>query len=478
MKHFFNFFNCVHNYVCDCVNSIFEKNFSNKIFFQKYFIVWTSSLLWIICFFIGCDTGGDSPPSASSESSPSSISASSSSIMSSASADTTSPVILSNQVFTLFENVSNGTLVGTVTASDDSGTVTSYAITRGNVKTAFDIDNNGNLTTASAIDYESISNYALTVEVQDAAGNAASAIVSISIHDTNVITFIGKFGTEGAGNGQFSNAVSIVVYNSLLYVLDSSRHDVQVFDITNNYAFVTNFGGEGSANGQFKTPRGIAVYDNLIYVIDSDESHDDVQIFDGNTYAFVTNFGSTGNADGQFRTAEDITVFDNLIYVADSGMGRDDVQIFNCSTHAFTAKFGTEGTADGQFGNPVGIGVYNSLLYVLDSARHDVQVFDLSNNYTFVTNFGSEGDSEGQFRTPKAIAVDENFIYVVDSGKGEGKDDLQIFNSKTYEFVTNIVSNGMEDGQFDSPEDIIIVDNFIYIVDSGRDDVQVFLHNH
>ena len=95
--------------------------------------------------------------------------------------DTTPPTI-TNHSFTVAETVAINTAVGTVNATDNVG-VTTYAITAGNSNTAFAINNSGQLTTATNLDYGTLSNYSLTVEVSDAKNHTASNTITITLID-------------------------------------------------------------------------------------------------------------------------------------------------------------------------------------------------------------------------------------------------------------------------------------------------------
>ena len=72
--------------------------------------------------------------------------------------------------------------MSTVLATDDNA-ITSYAITTGNTSNVFAISNNGLLTTSNTIDYESVSNYTLTIVVSDDGGNATSNITTVKVID-------------------------------------------------------------------------------------------------------------------------------------------------------------------------------------------------------------------------------------------------------------------------------------------------------
>ena len=87
------------------------------------------------------------------------------------------------------EDAAIGTAVTTVTANDsDPGDMLSYAITAGNVGGAFAIDSSGNITTATALDYETLNSYNLTVTVTDTGGLSDTAAVSVSVTDVLEIT--------------------------------------------------------------------------------------------------------------------------------------------------------------------------------------------------------------------------------------------------------------------------------------------------
>ena len=87
--------------------------------------------------------------------------------------------------FSVSENTTNGTLVGTVSATDiDVGdTVTAFAITAGNLGNAFAIDIAGNITVkdATKIDFEAKPSYTLTVKATDNHGASGLGTVTVTV---------------------------------------------------------------------------------------------------------------------------------------------------------------------------------------------------------------------------------------------------------------------------------------------------------
>ncbi|MDB4316424.1 FG-GAP-like repeat-containing protein, partial [Cyclobacteriaceae bacterium] len=100
-------------------------------------------------------------------------------------ATTDNPPILNDSTFTLAENSTNGTVIGTLKATDPDGDTLTYSIIGGNTDQAFGLDaSTGGLTVASnvALDFESIPVFSLIVQVSDGA-LSDSATVTINLTD-------------------------------------------------------------------------------------------------------------------------------------------------------------------------------------------------------------------------------------------------------------------------------------------------------
>lgn len=89
------------------------------------------------------------------------------------------------------ENTANGTLVGTVTATDADGDTLTYSITAGNSSGAFAIDSStGKVTVADStqLDYEAIHSFVLTVQVSDGINTAdTTATINLANLDGNAL---------------------------------------------------------------------------------------------------------------------------------------------------------------------------------------------------------------------------------------------------------------------------------------------------
>lgn len=85
----------------------------------------------------------------------------------------------------------------------------------------------------------------------------------------------GGWGRQGDGNGEFNSPTDLAVdSNKNVYVIDSGNHRVQVFSYyptepVYKFKFSTKFGSEGAGEGQFSDPESIAVdASHKVYVLD------------------------------------------------------------------------------------------------------------------------------------------------------------------------------------------------------------------
>ena len=222
---------------------------------------------------------------------------------------------------------------------------------------------------------------------------------------------------------------------------------------------------------------GVSVDANYIYV--ANRSGFAVEVFNKVSLAFVTNFGGRGIGNQEESASIiGIDVDDGFIYVSDFGDFEPDIEIFNKNTWDLATNFGgVFGRDNGRFIINWDVAVDNDFIYVLDFDRDDVQLFNKSTR-SFVTKFSSSGSGNGQFigylggLNGGGIALDDEFIYISDIGRG----DVQIFNKDTnaLNFVIKFGSSGTSNGQFQAARGLAVNDNFIYVVDAGRDDVQIF----
>ena len=121
---------------------------------------------------------------------------------------------ISDQSFSVAENASNGTSVGTVALDAGDHNSVGYSISGGNTGSAFAINNStGQITVAdtTAIDFEAATSFALTVVVSDDGGTTTdSATVTVNINDIEPVIDDQSFNVlENQPNGTSVGTVAL-----------------------------------------------------------------------------------------------------------------------------------------------------------------------------------------------------------------------------------------------------------------------------
>ncbi len=167
---------------------------------------------------------------------------------------------------------------------------------------------------------------------------------------------------------RFERPTGVAVKSGKLYVVDTPRHEISVFDLGGNFLFA--FGERGSGPGEFNFPVHIAAKNNL-YVVDAMNHR--VQVLEDSGRA-ITAFGEVGNVAGTFASPKGIAIDrEDHVYVTDALF--DAFQIFD-SKGTILLAVGRTGSSSGEFQSPAGIFVdKEDDIYVVDSINRRVQVF-------------------------------------------------------------------------------------------------------
>ena len=147
-----------------------------------------------------------------------------------------SPPSITNQVLAVAEDASNGTIIGTVNATDDNA-ITNYAITNGNIGNTFAISSNGQLILITNLNYGTTSNYSLAVEVTDNEGATAAAIITVNVTDVNyspMITNQAFTVAEDATNGTIIGTVNATDDNAITNYAITNGNIGNTFAISSN----------------------------------------------------------------------------------------------------------------------------------------------------------------------------------------------------------------------------------------------------
>ena len=192
------------------------------------------------------------------------------------------------------------------------------------------------------------------------------------------------------------------IFEGVVYVCDLRSNAIVTLDLKKK-----SFGYIGTRGaGKLKKPANLVIdkEKKIIYVTDT--SRDQVIIFDING-KYLRSFGFKG----QFKPS-DIRLYKDRLYICD--VKGSQIYVLNRDSGEVLFKISSKGHHEGELFHPTNIKIYNRKLFVSDTTNFRISIFDLEGNY--IEKFGSIGKIPGKFARPKGIDIDrEGNIYVVDS---------------------------------------------------------------
>ncbi len=244
------------------------------------------------------------------------------------------------------------------------------------------------------------------VTASNVAGSAsrlseASAVVGAP--GPREFVFIGDFGTEGAGDGQFDEPGDVAVNaKGDIWVLDSGNDRVEEFNPAGEY--MRQFGSPGEGDGQMSAPSALAVSaEGDVWVADTGNQRIDEFNKEG---AFIRTAGS-----GIVGATEGIAV-DRHGDVWVSATYDGQLVVFNAEGEILKTV-GSEGSGDGQLDEPEGLSVDASgHVWVAEWGNNRVQEFDEAGEY--LSNFGSAGSAPGEISYPYGITVGDGNVFLAE----------------------------------------------------------------
>jgi DNA-binding beta-propeller fold protein YncE len=176
-------------------------------------------------------------------------------------------------------------------------------------------------------------------------------------------------GQKGVIREHLQRPTGLAIVGDTLFVADAGKHAVVLYTLDGTY--VGEFGSRGAGDGEFNFPVAVAGRDTL-YVVDALNYR--VQEF-GPGGKFVRSFGAQGNAAGRFASPKAVALDPGgNAYVTDALM--DNVQIFNPAGQLLLV-FGTHGGRDGEFMSPGGIAFDAARrVYIVDTLNRRIQIFE------------------------------------------------------------------------------------------------------
>ena len=270
------------------------------------------------------------------------------------------------------------------------------------------------------------------------------------------------FSVYGSGiNGGLKKPMGVTMVNNKIFITDTMNKRVQIFDYSGNYLGL--FGKEGKGDGQFEFPYGI-VGDGKGQLYIADLLNDKIGIYDEKG-KFLRNF--SGSKD--LKKPGGITIAGGKLYVAD--IADCKIKIFDLSSGKKLMDVGKPGDKKGELKSPNYVAVYGGKIYVSDSGNERVAIFDDKTGkfIDFLKSFDSKGVSK--FTNPRGIGVDgRGTIFVVSNITNK------VFGYDTSgKELFGWGGMGQDDDKFALPNGLFIDNNGrIYITDTVNQRVVVY----
>jgi DNA-binding beta-propeller fold protein YncE len=207
---------------------------------------------------------------------------------------------------------------------------------------------------------------------------------------------------EQIGRSRFALPVAVAKRGGIFYVADSALAKIIAFDESGHSRFeITN---------HLERPSGLTILNDQLFVADSQRHC--IVVFDLSG-SFISEFGQRGIGSGQFNFPSHLAnAGPRNLLVTDSMNSR--VQLLDADGK-FKSEIGKLGDRSGQFARPKGVGADSfGHVYVLDAVFDNLQVFDSSGR--LLLSLGQTGSRPGEFWLPNGIATSHsNEIFVADS---------------------------------------------------------------
>ena len=361
-----------------------------------------------------------------------------------------SPVISNTSAVSLAEDVSTGTSVATISASDAESEAITYSITAGNTGNAFTINSStGAITTAAALDYETTTSYSLTITATDAFGNATTTTQTVNVTDVNevlngssihenILDFEDVHSGNDGGEIAYKQNVGYYTINSgqgdttnQARIIENTGHtatnltNVRTSDLSNIDILYAHNGSNGNYASEWLTGTGQAnsssasssssaiwtwVNDGGILLIQDRHVTNANAMLLGES-ATITRMSSSGlNDDTDFRTE----LNDTLLYNGAAGtLTNNTLDGGDHTDHGYITNLGTGEVGIGHRGSgnptPNGESYNNAFAYKYGSGLvyYDTYPMDLWDGYGVNDNY----TANSQLKTGGAQVYNENLIH-------------------------------------------------------------------
>jgi len=245
-----------------------------------------------------------------------------------------------------------------------------------------------------------------------------------------------------------------------LYIADTGNHRVQKFDPQGN--FLAEVGGFGWAQEQFQQPIEVCAKSGLdVFVVDYQNQR--IERYDKDLH-YLSSFYSNPDFEERlqfgFPSGVDLSIHGELFIV-----DQEHYRVLKVNSFGEPQlSFGDFDWGTGRLEKPSRVEVTrDNHVYVSDESGDRVVAFDYYGN--FLIEMG-----RGELKNPRGLAADSRGrLFVADTGHHR----ITVFD-RDGQMLIAWGSEGEKIGAFNSPADVAVFQDKIFVLDSGNGRVQVF----
>jgi sugar lactone lactonase YvrE len=267
-----------------------------------------------------------------------------------------------------------------------------------------------------------------------------------------VASFNGSNDLDSDHYHEFANPAGMLIVNGKLFVTDSNRGALYVFN-----GYVRERLVQSSGDGALASPLRMGYDGGKIYIADGNSGK--VKTYAGSGSEINDwNVGST-----VMEKPSGIAFGPGAAYITDSGRGR--IYNYDLNTRIFNKVVVDNGGSDGQLASPADIEKHGGQFFVSDSAKGLVFAYDSNFTYQYTIGRGKGGVT---LRSPRGIKAYQGRLYVADTNNNR----VVVFTLDGY--PTDILDSAVTNANLSYPEDVEVSDGRLYVADSFNKVVKVF----
>ncbi len=359
--------------------------------------------------------------------------------------------------YSISEFASIGDTVGQVLASANIG-IASYRLVSGNITGAFKISDDGLITVASFLDFETLSTYTLGIEVRDKADNSVAANFSIIVRDTS-FQLLSTDNVSDNGTLKLSRAISVstavVSGTTYLFVAGFADDGISVFSVAvdGTLTNVDNISDSEDLELDGIYSLSTAIISGTPYLFGAGFLDNGISIFSvdaGGTLTNVDNISDNGTLKLDEARSISTIVISGITYLFVAGSGDNGVSVFSVAANGTLMNvdnISDNGTLKLSRATSVSTAVVSGMTYLFVSGLGDdgISVFSVAADETLM-NVDNVSDNDtleldGVFSLSTAVVSGTTYLFVV----GNYDDGISVFSvasDGTLINVDNISDNG------------------------------------